>query len=151
MSREITTVEQLRKFVPIIPLIAVVVLFVCFFLPKSAASIMQVNTVNRQKVYECCVNKTDVSGEGLVLTPDEQNEFLDHLSKVRLKKAIDANGNGFPAIDYIITVTKSSGAVVSAGISTEGFFYLNDGDNYQMQKGSCEELIAFLQSLTYSE
>lgn len=151
MSREITTVEQLRKFVPILPIVAVVILFACFFLPKSAASIMQVNTTNRQKVYECCVNKSDVSGEGVVLTPDEQNEFLDHLSEVRLKKAIDASGNGFPAIDYVITVTKSNGAVVSAGISTEGFFYLNDGDHYQMQKGSYEELSTFLQGLPYSE
>ena len=150
MSREITTVEQLRKFVPIIPLIAIVILFVCFFLPKSAASIMQVNTVNRQKVYECCVNKADVSGEGLVLTPDEQNEFLDHLSKVRLIKAIDTIGNGFPTIDYIITITKSSGAVVSAAIRTEGYFSL-DGETYQMLNGSGEGLIQFLQSLPYSE
>ena len=151
MSREITTVEKLRKFVPIIPIVAVVVLFVCFFLPKSAASIMQVNTTNRQKVHECCINKADVSGAGMTLSPDEQDEFLDLLSKVRLNKAIDANGNGFPAIDYIITVTKSSGAVVSAGISTEGYFYLNDGDNYRMQEGSYEELSTFLQGLPYGE
>lgn len=148
MSREITTVERLRKFVPIIPIVAVVVLFVCFFLPKSAVSIMQVNA---QKVHECCINKADVSGAGTNLSIEEQDEFLDLLSKVRLNKAIDTNGNGFPVIDYIITVTKSSGAVVSAGISTEGYFFLNDGEIYRMQKGSYEELSTFLQGLPYGE
>ena len=150
MSREITTIEQLRKFVPIIPLIAIVILFACFFLPKSAVSIMQVNTINRQKVYECCINKSGVSGAGMTLSPDEQDKFLDLLSEVHLNKAIDNERNGFPTIDYIITITKSSGAVVSAAIRTEGYFSL-DGETYQMLNGSGEGLIQFLQSLPFTD
>ena len=143
MEQEPIYPESLRKFTPIIAALAIVLLVVFFFLPKSAASVMGINPA---KVTACCVNAGNTADAAL--SDDESVQLLQLLQDARVKSAAGGGNSSFPAADYVITVT-SGAKTVSTSVSREGYLYL-DNANYQIKRGG-DELITFLQEVPVTD